>query len=130
MAKAPFSLTTMSVDALLKLRDDIGSMLSHKTQELKKQLHRIEAQTWVASASRTPRAKPHPRKGMKVPPKYRGPSGELWAGRGARPKWLEALLQQGRKVEEFLIAKPGKAAASRKKYAAKKSRRKRKQRAA
>ncbi len=35
----------------------------------------------------------------------RGPGGELWAGRGARPNWLTALMKKGRKPEEFLIAK-------------------------
>ena len=61
-------------------------------------------------------------KGRKVPPKYRGPAGETWAGRGARPRWLAALLKQGRKLEEFAIDK---AATARKRAVAKKSRRKR-----
>jgi hypothetical protein len=39
MAKA--SLASMSVDALLKLRDDIGKVLSSKTNELKDQLSRL-----------------------------------------------------------------------------------------
>jgi DNA-binding protein H-NS len=39
----------------------------------------------------------------KVPPKYRSPSGETWAGRGARPKWLVAALKKGKKMESFLI---------------------------
>jgi len=123
MARAAFKLTSMSVDALLKLRDDIGSMLSQKTLELKKQLHRLDGQAWSALGAR---ARPHPRKGVKVPPKYRGPGGELWAGRGARPRWLEALVVQGRKPDEFLIAKPGKTAASRRRATAKRSPRKRK----
>jgi hypothetical protein len=38
-----------------------------------------------------------------VPPKYRGPGGETWAGRGATPRWLKALVKEGRPVEEFLI---------------------------
>ena len=42
-------------------------------------------------------------KGKKVPPKYRSPSGETWAGRGARPKWLVAALKKGKKMESFLI---------------------------
>ena len=126
MAKTALGLATMTVDALLKLRDDIGHMLTQKTQDLKTQLSRIEGHAWGASSARAGRARPHPRKGMKVAPKYRGPSGELWAGRGARPKWLEALVQQGRKPEEFLIDKSAKTAASRKRSAAKRSRRKRK----
>jgi len=41
----------------------------------------------------------------KVPPKYRGPSGETWAGRGAKPKWLVAAIKGGRKLDDFLIDK-------------------------
>ena len=33
-------------------------------------------------------------KGKKVPPKYRSPSGETWAGRGARPRWMVDALKK------------------------------------
>jgi len=46
-------------------------------------------------------------KGRKVPPKYRSPSGETWAGRGARPRWLVEALKKGKKLENFLIDKSG-----------------------
>jgi len=41
--------------------------------------------------------------GGTVPPKYRGPNGETWSGRGHQPKWLTALEADGRKKDEFLI---------------------------
>ncbi len=41
--------------------------------------------------------------GVPVAAKYKGPKGETWSGRGLAPKWLAALLEQGRKKEEFLI---------------------------
>ena len=44
-------------------------------------------------------------KGKKVPPKYRGPSGETWAGRGAKPRWLVAAVKGGKKIDDFLIDK-------------------------
>jgi DNA-binding protein H-NS len=44
-------------------------------------------------------------KGRKVPPKYRGRSGETWAGRGARPRWLVAAIKGGKKLDDFLIDK-------------------------
>jgi DNA-binding protein H-NS len=44
-------------------------------------------------------------KGRKVPPKYRGPSGETWAGRGAKPRWLVAAIRGGKKLDDFLIDK-------------------------
>jgi DNA-binding protein H-NS len=45
-------------------------------------------------------------KGKKVPPKYRSPSGETWAGRGAKPRWMVAAMKKGKKIESFLIKKP------------------------
>jgi len=43
--------------------------------------------------------------GEPVPPKFQGPNGELWTGRGHEPRWLQALVAEGRNKEEFLIAK-------------------------
>jgi DNA-binding protein H-NS len=85
------NLSAMSVDALLKLRDDINKVLNRKANELRSQLSML---------GHAPRGS---MKGRKVPPKYRSPSGEIWAGRGARPRWLVAALKRGRKMEHFLI---------------------------
>ena len=38
-----------------------------------------------------------------VPAKYRGPCDETWSGRGLTPRWLAALLAQGRAKEEFAV---------------------------
>ena len=38
-----------------------------------------------------------------VAAKYRGPTGETWSGRGLTPRWLAALLTQGKKKEDFVI---------------------------
>jgi DNA-binding protein H-NS len=89
------NLSSMSVDALLKLRDDINKTLDRKANELRSQLSRLGVE---AAGGRS-------LKGRKVPPKYRSPSGETWAGRGARPRWLVAAIKRGKKVEDFLIAK-------------------------
>ncbi len=35
--------------------------------------------------------------------KYRGPAGETWSGRGLTPRWLAALLSQGKTKEEFAV---------------------------
>ncbi|MGA7489680.1 MAG: H-NS histone family protein [Xanthobacteraceae bacterium] len=114
----------MDVDALLALRAEIDKKLGERRSELQKQLSRLGVESDGAGHSRATRAwgRRSAMKGRKVPPKYRGPGGETWAGRGARPRWLAALLKQGRKIEEFAIDK---AAAARKRVVAKKSRRKR-----
>ena len=39
-----------------------------------------------------------------VAAKYRGPNGETWSGRGLTPRWLAALVAQGRTKEEFAIS--------------------------
>ena len=38
-----------------------------------------------------------------VAAKYRGPNGEAWSGRGLMPRWLAALVAQGRTKEDFAI---------------------------
>jgi DNA-binding protein H-NS len=90
------NLSAMSVDALLRLREDIDKALDRKASELRSQLSMLG----VASVRRKQGG---PLKGRKVPPKYRSPSGETWAGRGARPRWLVAALKKGKKIEGFLI---------------------------
>ena len=46
-----------------------------------------------------------PAKGTKLKPKYRNPAkkSETWAGRGLRPKWVVALVKQGKKLEDFAV---------------------------
>ncbi len=38
-----------------------------------------------------------------VAAKYRGPNNETWSGRGLTPRWLAALVAQGRTKEDFAI---------------------------
>jgi DNA-binding protein H-NS len=103
---AAINLKGMDVDALLALRADIDKRLSQKRSELEKQLSRLGAESGRAAGSfRTGLGRRSALKGRKVPPKYRGPGGETWAGRGARPRWLSALIRQGRKLDDFAIDK-------------------------
>ena len=122
MPKQSRNLASLSVDALLKLRDDIGRVLNDKAEELKGQLARLGDWSSSGRAATARKAARSSMKGRKVAPKYRGPNGETWAGRGARPRWLQEAMKQGKKPEDFLIGKPGRAAAARKRSAAKKSR--------
>lgn len=42
--------------------------------------------------------------GTKVAPKYRNlDTGETWTGRGLQPKWIQAAIQNGKKLEDFAI---------------------------
>ena len=88
------SLKGMNVQALMNLRTQIDGRLAELRTELEKDLAAITGQ-----------AKAKSMKGRKVPPKYRSRSGETWAGRGARPKWMVEALKKGKKIEDFLIDK-------------------------
>ena len=128
MAKGRFNLSGMSVDALMSLRDSIGTVLKQKTIMLKKQLQRLETSGW--SSSRGSDAAVRPRQAGKLPPKYRDPDdrSNVWAGRGALPKWMEAKIKAGAKREDFLIGASGNS--SRKKRSAQPARKRAKAKAA
>ena len=88
MARTP-SLSSMSVEALLKLRDDVGKVLSQKAVQLEEQLSKLGGE--VGSGRRGRRSG---MKGRKVPIKYRDKEGNTWAGRGAAAR-LAAREAQG-----------------------------------
>jgi DNA-binding protein H-NS len=96
------NLTDLSVDALLKLRIDVESALSHRAKELESQLSRLGGE--IGSSRKTRRSS---LKGRKVAVKYRDKSGNTWAGRGAQPVWLRDKLKAGAKLEDFAINKIG-----------------------
>jgi DNA-binding protein H-NS len=58
----------------------------------------------VPTVKPTKPAKVAKKSGAVVAAKFRGPNGETWSGRGLTPKWLAALVAQGRTKEEFAIA--------------------------
>jgi DNA-binding protein H-NS len=95
------NLSRMTVEALMDLRKRVDEMLVERRAELQKQLERMA----VVGGARIVRGRASALRGRKVPPKYRGPSGETWAGRGARPRWLIAAIKSGKKLDDFLIDK-------------------------
>jgi DNA-binding protein H-NS len=50
----------------------------------------------------------------KVLPKYRNPDNpeETWSGRGRQPKWVQAALAEGQRLEDFAIPAEEPAAAA------------------
>ena len=97
MAKAT-RLTSMSIDALLKPRDDIGKILTQKAGSLRDQLSRLGGE-----ASKEKRGRRGPLAGRKAPIKFRDKSGNTWAGRGAQPIWLREELKAGAKLDDFAV---------------------------
>ena len=41
-----------------------------------------------------------------IVPKYRGPDGRTWTGRGMKPRWLTSELNNGKTLEDFIIVAP------------------------
>jgi DNA-binding protein H-NS len=97
------SLASMTLDALISLRDNAERMIRTRAaaerKAVEKQLSRLTG--YVGGGGRKSV------KGRKVAAKYRNPANksETWAGRGARPRWLQAALKEGRKIEEFAIVR-------------------------
>jgi len=97
---AKVNLSGMTVEALMDLRKRVDETLHQRRAELEKQLERMGAIAVVGG-----RGGESALRGRKVRPKYRGPSGETWAGRGAKPRWLAAAIKGGKKLDDFLIDK-------------------------
>src|SRR5262245_44767747 len=98
------SLDTLSNQALCKLRDEIAEELKNRAESLQREIDRLTGQT--SSANNEHRL--GQRKGRKVAPKYKGPLGETWSGRGMKPRWLTIALSEGKQLEDFLIDTPKK----------------------
>ena len=93
------NLALMSIDALLRLREDVAKVLSRKAVELKDQLRRLAGDRGYKRGDESPL------KGRKVAVKYRDRSGNTWAGRGAQPVWLREQLKARAKLEDFAVSR-------------------------
>src|SRR5262245_60045254 len=90
------NLSAMSVEALIKLRDEIGRVLNQRTVQLQSQLSRLGGEIGKRGGRSS-------LKGTKVPVKYRDKEGNTWAGRGAQPVWLREKIKAGAKLEDFSV---------------------------
>jgi DNA-binding protein H-NS len=95
------NLSGLNVEGLMDLRKQINVALEKRRADLEKQFALLGG-VRVARGGRGSALK-----GRKVPPKYQSPSGETWAGRGARPRWLVDAIKGGRKLDDFLIERSG-----------------------
>jgi DNA-binding protein H-NS len=93
------SLDTLSNQALCKLRDEIAEELKSRAEGLRREIDQLVGPTSSGGG---------PRKGYKVAPKFKGPHGEKWSGRGKTPRWLTAAMSEGKHLHDFLIGKPKK----------------------
>jgi DNA-binding protein H-NS len=119
MAKSGWKLGSMTVVELVDLRKQVERALHDRIgaeqSELRARIDELSAlqsgraNGTVANGSARKarggggRRRTHALKGRKVAPKYRGPNGETWTGRGLAPRWLADLEKKGKKRDSFLI---------------------------
>jgi DNA-binding protein H-NS len=94
------ALKSMSIEKLMSLKSDVETTLTHKVSEqrhaLEQELSKLGGYTGGKKAKSGPRGA--------VAPKYRHPeTGETWAGRGLKPRWLTAAMKSGKSLEYFAI---------------------------
>jgi DNA-binding protein H-NS len=106
------NLKSMSINKLMKLKDQIDTALRTKVADERSALQAKLDKLSRFSTSRSPSKAL--RMGARGPaaPKYRNPENpsETWAGRGLTPRWLAAALKSGKKLEHFSIAQTAKQA--------------------
>src|SRR5262245_49334310 len=95
------NLSSMDVQELLNLRKRVDATLAQRRTDLEKELQQLDGGSVRVRGGRGT----SPLAGKRVAPKYRGPGGVTWAGRGATPRWLVAAMKQGKKLDDFLIEK-------------------------
>jgi DNA-binding protein H-NS len=94
------ALKSMSIEKLMNLKSDVEAMLAQKVSEqrhsLQQELSKLGGYTNGKKAGGGPRGS--------IAPKYRHPeTGETWAGRGLKPRWLTAAMKSGKSLEAFAI---------------------------
>jgi DNA-binding protein H-NS len=114
----------MSFDELCAFRERLVTLIARHVKSARRDIMSQMAQLDAMAGGRRKPGRPPGRRhallGRKIEPKYRGPNGETWAGRGMMPVWLRDELKRGRKLERFAIGKhtrPVKAAAKSRKKA-------------
>jgi DNA-binding protein H-NS len=103
----PSKLASLPIAKIFELQDEIAEHLAQRRKSLEQEIRRLDSYA-EGVIKRSPMA------GIKVKPKYRGPKGETWAGRGVHPTWLGALIREGHKLEEFAIGRVKLATANKK----------------
>jgi DNA-binding protein H-NS len=100
----------MSLDELWVLHEEVSALLLNRIQaeklELERRLAILSGDSKVlgdssgASALKMSGRRRYPR----VLPKYQNPTtSETWSGRGKRPRWMVAALDDGMDMESFRI---------------------------
>lgn len=85
----------------------IRQLKAKRASELRRQVEQTAAALGISVAELVGLEKGAKRStaGGKVTPKYRNPANpeQTWTGRGQKPVWLRERLDQGARLEDFLI---------------------------
>jgi DNA-binding protein H-NS len=115
MKLSKYHLTSLSVDELWALHEQVGAILSERIssekRELEERLAKLNGSLNVDRAkNKNESSSPSERRAVRrdyppVVPKFRKPTdpSETWAGRGKQPRWMVAQLKAGKKMDDFLI---------------------------
>lgn len=100
-----FNLKTMSFEDLITLRQGVEKMISQRADSAKRELHEKLAALENLTGTQIMKKRRGVLMGTKVAPKYRNPRdrSQTWSGRGRTPLWLQAMMKQGHKLEEYAI---------------------------
>lgn len=95
---------SMPLDNLLSLREEIDQVIAARIDDERRELATRMARLDRFYSDKLGTAGPS-RKTGPLPPKYCNPKDprETWAGRGRLPRWMNAALKSGKKIEDFRI---------------------------
>ena len=94
---------------LQALQAGLADLIARKEEENRgaalAEISRLVGKAGLSAETVTEHLRGKRRKRAKLPPKYRDPNNpsNTWAGRGKRPKWLEAKLATGARIDDFAI---------------------------
>lgn len=110
MASRIPNIDNLSLSDLNELAQRVQKALAARKEEAKSEtLNKLKALAMAEGFSldeligQSPgRRRQRSDKGVKLRPKYIGPNGETYTGRGPTPKWLKSLERRGEKREKYL----------------------------
>jgi DNA-binding protein H-NS len=96
------NLEKLTPDELFELQAEITAVLTEQLKAKKAELEARLRQLQPVSDQVTPARRAYP----PVKAKFRNPDRptETWSGRGKRPRWLDAKLRSGERLDDFRIA--------------------------
>jgi DNA-binding protein H-NS len=92
-------------DLIAKAAKELDSKREGKRRETIAKIRKLAASIGMQVEIHEADNKSASKRGAPIPVKYRDASNpkHVWTGRGIKPRWLAALLEQGRSIEEFRV---------------------------